>query len=477
MLQKLGSLFGAQDMTQGRPMSNLLRFCIPLLIGNFAQQLYGTVDSIIVGRYIGDRALSAIGTTFPIIHLLLVLFMAIATGAGIMVAQYYGAKDKQSLSRSIGNAMTLIALSSLVIMAIGIPQAASLLRLTKTPVETFSMAHSYLTIMLLGVMGAGYYNITAGILRGLGNSVFPLLVLLLASLLNIVLDIWFVAGLNLGISGAALATIISQAVSAGLCVYKLATMRDVVQLNKSILIPVSKYTNTLLRLGLPAGLTQAIFSLSMVFMQSLTNSMGYQVVTATTAVMRVDGFAMMPNFTFGMAISTFVGQNIGANRMDRVAQGTKDVLKASLTTSFILVTAILLFGHNLLRLFTTTEEIIVLGVRMIRILAVGYVAVGISQIFGGIMRGAGDTMPSMWISLLTTVVVRLPIAYTLAWITRSNSHPAGSPDALFFSLLTGWVMGAVMTYLWYRRGEWRKKSLVSHLDAPEPVDSLVAAES
>jgi putative MATE family efflux protein len=462
MLQKINALFGAQDMTTGRPMANLLRFSIPLLIGNFAQQMYSTVDSIIVGRYVGDRALSAIGTTLPVINLLLVLFMAISTGAGIMVAQYFGAKDRETLSYSIGNAMTMIFISSLLIMAVGIPLAGSLLRLTKTPVETFDLAHAYLTIILSGVLFGGFYNIIAGILRGLGNSTFPLIALLLASFLNVGLDIWFIAGLNMGVAGAALATIISQAVSAVLCLTKLCRMKDIVDINKSILIPNRELTGQLLRLGLPAGITQAIFSMSMVFVQALTNSMGYQVVTCTTAVMRIDGFAMMPNFTFGMAIATFVGQNVGANKMDRVTQGTKDVLKISLSTSFVLVAALLVFGENLIRMFTTTEEIIVLGVRQIRILSAGYVAMAISQIFGGIMRGAGDTMPSMWISMFTTVGVRVPLAYFLASMTISETYPAGSPNAIFFSLLTSWVLGAVINYLWYRRGTWREKSLIKH---------------
>ena len=379
MLKKINALFGAQDMTVGKPMSALLRFSIPLLIGNLAQQMYSTVDSVIVGRYVGDKALSAIGTTLPIINLLLVLFMAVSTGAGIMVAQYYGAKAKESLSRSIGNAMTLVFVSSLLVMAVGIPLAGSLLRLTKTPVETFDMARSYLTIILWGVLGLGFYNIVSGILRGLGNSVFPLLTLLLTSCLNIVLDIWFVAGLDMGVAGAAWATIISVAISAIVCIAKLWGMKDVVQIDAANLIPSRRLTGQLLRLGLPAGITQAVFSMSMVFVQALANSMGYQVVTCTTAVMRIDGFAMMPNFTFGMAIATFVGQNIGADRMDRVHQGSKDMMKVSLMTSFMLVASLLVFGKHLISMFTTTEEIINLGVRQIRILSAGYVAMAITQ--------------------------------------------------------------------------------------------------
>ena len=271
----LGSLFEAQDMTQGRPMTNLLRFAVPLLIGNFAQQMYSTVDSIVVGRYVGDAALSAIGTTMPVLNLLIVLFMAVATGAGIMVAQYYGAKQKDLLTKAIGNAMTSVFVVALLIMAIGIPLSGSLLKLTNTPVETFDMARSYLTIMLWGVMASGFYNITSGILRGLGNTAFPLIVLLLASLLNTILDMWFVGGLEWGVAGAAVATIISQAVSAVLCIAKLWRMRDTVQMDLKALVPDRDTIGKVLRLGLPAGVTQGIFSISQVFVQSLTNSMGY----------------------------------------------------------------------------------------------------------------------------------------------------------------------------------------------------------
>ena len=354
MIDRMSALFGSSDMTVGNPMTCLLRFSIPLLIGNLAQQLYSTVDSIIVGQYVGDRALSAIGTTLPIINLLLVLFIAISTGTSIMVAQYFGARERKLLSQSVGNAITLILLSSVIIMALGIPLSSSLLRLTNTPVETFDMAHSYLVIVLAGVAFSGLYNILSGVLRGLGNSVYPLFVLLIASVLNIFLDIYFVASLNMGVAGAALATIISQSVSAVLCLWKLIRMKDTLDMNKSMLTPNRDLVSQLMRLGLPAGITQVIFSMSMVFVQALTNSMGYKVVTCTTAVMRIDGFAMMPNFTFGMAIATFVGQNMGANKLDRIEQGRKDVLRISLTTSFVLVTLLLLFGENLIRLFTST---------------------------------------------------------------------------------------------------------------------------
>ena len=460
MLEKVKKLFGAQDMTQGKPMNNLLKFAIPLLVGNFAQQLYSTVDSIVVGKYVGDTALSSIGTTMPIINMLLVLFMAISTGVGIMVAQYFGAKDTKALSMSVGNSLTLITFSSLLIMVIGIPFAEPLLRMINTPVEIFDMAKSYLVIILWGSLFSGIYNIVSGILRGLGDSIFPLGVLILTSIMNIILDIWFVAGLDMSVFGAGLATIISQGISAFVLIWKLYRIKHIVHVNPQTLKPHKDYTFQMLKLGLPSGITQAIFSLAMVFVQSLTNSMGYLVTATSTAVMRIDGFAMMPNFTFGMCISTFIGQNIGARRLDRCEEGTKAVLKIAVTTSVVLIIALMLFGTNLLHMFTTTDAVLALGTRQLRILAVGYLAMCFSQIFGGIMRGAGDTMPTMWISLVTTVAVRTPLAYLIAAMTKSEAWPNGNPDALYFSLLISWVLGAILNYIWYRRGNWKSKRLI-----------------
>lgn len=460
MLKNFKQFFGAQDLTVGPPATNLLKFSVPLLIGNIAQQLYSTVDSIVIGKYVGDTALAAIGAVLPITFLLLVLFMAIATGSGILVAQYFGAKSKNLLNKAIGTSLTLVFVSSLVVMAIAIPLAYPILRLIGTPVEIIDMAATYLKITFYGILGFAFYNIISGILRGLGDSLTPLLFLLVTTVLNIVLDLLFVAGFGWGVAGVAYATIISQFISSILCIIRLLRMKDVVSLHPKELVPDPDLTRDLLRIGLPSGLTQAIFSLAMVVVQALTNSMGYQVITTTTSVMRIDGFAMMPNFTFGMAITTFVGQNIGARRMDRVEKGSHSAVYMAVGVSTFLTFLLILFGGSLIRLFTDTPEIINLGIRALRVLAAGYIAMSVTQVYGGIMRGAGDTMPSMWISLFTTVVLRVPIAYLWAHLSRSATWPNGSPDALFYSLLISWVLGAVMTWAWYRKGEWKKKSFL-----------------
>ena len=291
----------------------------------------------------------------------------------------------------------------------------------------------------------------------------PVIFLIIACLLNIGLDIWFVAGFHWGVAGAAIATIISQVVSGALCLIRLLKMRDLLEVRPAHLWPRSFYIKQLIKLGLPSGLTQAIFSFAMIIVQSLTNSFGTVVIAANTVVMRVDGFAMMPNFTFGTAMTTYTGQNIGAGKLDRCVKGTKAGLKLGLSVSVVLVALILLFGQYLMELFTQTPEVISTGMRMLRILAVGYIAMGVTQILSGVMRGAGDTMTPMWISLVTTVVVRVPIAYGLEFLTRPEGGAMGSgtPDPLFLSLLISWVIGAILTSLAFRMGRWKKKSIVA----------------
>ncbi len=460
MSGKLSKLFNAQDMTVGSPVKGLIQFSVPLLIGNLAQQLYNTVDSIVVGTYVGDTALAAVGASGPVVNLLLVLFMGISTGATIMVSQYFGAKEKEHLSHTVGTAITLSLLTSIFITILGPLISRPMMSLLNTPADIFEQSCTYLNIIFFGIIGMAYYNILSGMLRGLGDSMSPLLFLLIACGLNIVLDIWFVAGLRWGVAGVAIATAIAQLVSAILCMIRLALMRDIVTLNLTVLKLKKQYVMQLVKLGLPAGLTQAIFSMAQIVVQSLTNSFGTAVIAANTAVMRVDGFAMMPNFTFGNAMTTYTGQNIGANRLDRVHEGTKDGMKIGLIFIAVLVLCILLFGEFLLRMFTNTQEVIDLGVSMLRVLALGYIAVAVTQILSGVMRGAGDTMTPMWISIITTVVLRVPIAYGIAYFTRTDASPVGSPYSLFVSLLISWVTGALLIVFFFKRGKWRTKGIV-----------------
>lgn len=453
-------LFAPSDMTVGRPWEKIVIFTIPMLLGNIAQQLYSTVDSIVVGKYVGDNALAAVGSASPILNLLLVLFMGISVGTGVMVSQYFGGKQREELSKTIGNCITLTAIASLIIMVAGYIGARPLLEMLGTPESIIDWCESYLIILSLGIAGSAYYNILCGILRGLGDSISALLYLLVATVLNIVLDIWFVAGFDMGVAGVALATVIAQAISSVLCLIKLWRMTDVFDFKLEYLKVSPKHTFTIIRLGLPSGLTQAIFSMAMIMVQSLTNSFGEMVIAANVIIMRVDGFAMMPNFSFGNAMTTYAGQNIGANKLDRVEKGSKQGTLIAVATSTVITGLILIFGKYLMAIFTDTTELVNLSANMMRILAVGYIAMAVTQSLSGVMRGAGDTMTPMWISMFTTVAVRVPLAYLLTHLTKSPELPNGAYQCLFISLLTSWVLGAILTTIFYFRGGWKKKGLV-----------------
>ena len=456
MLDKVKKLFQATDMTEGTPWKRIVLFTVPMLLGNIAQQLYSTVDSIVVGKYVGDNALAAVGSATPILNLLLVLFVGISMGASIMVAQYFGAKQRKELSTTIGNCITLTAVAVLIIMIVSVIVVRPILELLQTPASIIDWCTSYLLILCVGSLGSAYYNILCGVLRGLGDAFSALIYLVVAAFLNIVLDLLFVAKLGMGVSGVAWATIISQAVSAILCFLKLKSMTEYFDMGFSYLKPVKKYAGRIVSLGLPSGLTQGILSLAMITVQSLTNSFGEMLIAANVIIMRVDGFAMLPNFSFGTAMTTYAGQNIGAKKTDRVIKGAKQGTLLAVITSTALTTLILIFGKQLMGIFTETQELVDLSRHMMGIIAAGYIAVAVNQSLSGVMRGAGDTMTPMWISLVSTVAIRVPIAYGIAFLTRSPEYPNGRPESVFISLLVSWVLGALITTVFYLKGKWKK---------------------
>ena len=456
-MASMKSLFGPTDMTEGTPWKKIVVFTLPMLIGNIAQQLYSTVDSIVVGKYVGDSALAAVGSASPILMLLLVLFIGISMGASIMVAQYFGAKQREELSYTIGNCIVLTGLATLIIMILSVIITRPILELLKTPVSIIDWCEDYLMILFLGCAGSAFYNILSGILRGLGDAVWALISLLVSTLINIVLDIVFVAKLDMGVSGVAWATIIAQAASALICLVRLASMKEVFDMKPHFMVLKKKFSMSVIRLGLPSGLTQAIFSMAMIVVQALTNSFGEMFIAANVIIMRVDGFAMLPNFSFGTAMTTYAGQNVGARNMERVTKGAKQGTILAVVTSAVLTGLILIFGKFLMGIFTDTAELVELSRDMMGIIAVGYVAMAVTQSLSGVMRGAGDTMTPMWISLFTTIIVRLPIAYGIAWLTKSPELPNGRQECVYISLLCAWLMGALLTAVLYLRGSWKKK--------------------
>ena len=437
---------------------------MPMLLGNLAQQLYNTADTIIVGKYVGDLALSAVGSAAPILNLLLAIFVGVSTGAGVVVAQSYGAKDRQGLSINIGNCISLAAVATILIMVIGPLVTRPFLEMLGTPDSIIDWCTQYLKIYFFGIVGFFFYNMLSGILRGLGDSFTALLFLLISAALNVGLDLLFVAKFGMGVPGVALATVIAQAISAVLCYIKLKLMGGLFDLNPKTMKLSRGVSMRILRIGIPSGITQGIMATAGMVVQSLTNSMGEMVIACNVIIMRVDGFAMLPNLTFGQAMSVYAGQNVGARQFDRVTQGTKQGLTLAITFSAVITAVLLIFGRYLFDIFTDTTALMNLAVRMMRILAAGYICISVTQVLGGVMRGAGDTVTPMWISLVSTILLRIPTAYGMAWLTRNEQYPNGQPVSIFTSLLVSWSLGMVISIVVFAIGKWKRRMMASAVE-------------
>ena len=457
---KLKELFSAKDMTVGTPWKRILEFALPMLLGNFAQQLYNTVDSIVVGKVVGDNALAAVGSAAPILNLLLALLVGISTGAGIVVSQSFGAKDREGLTKAVGNCIALSAIATLVIMVVGPLISMPMLTMLGTPDSIIGWCAEYLNIYFWGIAGFFFYNMLSGVLRGMGDSFTALVFLLISAALNVALDLLFVS--RMGVAGVALATVLAQGFSAILCYIKLKGMTNVFTLNLKTIRINPRVSGRILRVGIPSGITQAIMAAAGMVVLNLTNAMGETVIACNVIIMRVDGFAMLPNFTFGQALSVYTGQNVGAGKFDRVTKGMKQGTAMALALSGTVTFVLMFLSKYLFGLFTDTQSLIELATRMIRVMAVGYLCIAVSQCLGGVMRGAGDTVTPMWISMLQTIFIRIPLAYWLADLTRSAEYPVGQPIALFGSLMAGWCVGMVVSAIVFSMGRWKKKMMAGH---------------
>jgi len=441
------------DMTTGKPWKKLLLFTLPLLIGNVFQQLFSTVDAIMLGYFVGDHALAAVGSTMSIFFLVMVLMMGISMGAGVMAAQYFGAKRRDDLSHTVGTCITLTAILGIIIMIAGPLLVRPLLTFLNTPPEILDYAVTYISVILIGVLGMSYFNMLSGMLRGVGDALSPLLILIFASILNILLNFLLIGVLGWGMFGAAFGTVITQVISALLCLWRLMRMTDTFDMGLKFLIPKKEYVRQVMKLGLPTGASQAVFAVAMMVVQPLANSFGYMFLAANIITMKVDGFVMMPIFSFGNAMTVFAGQNMGANKVERVAQGTKECILMAVGVAFVMILGILVFGRQIAGMFTQTEEVLTMSLRFIRILAFGYLAFSVSMVLWGTIRGSGDAITPMYASLLNTIIIRVPLAYLLV-------HIMDDPVALIYSLLISWTTITILSGVSYRIGRWRTTGLV-----------------
>jgi len=441
-----------KDLTKGKEFKLILMFALPMLIGNVFQQMYNIVDSAIVGNYIGKQALASVGASFPIIFLLISLIIGVTIGATIIISQYFGAKQFKDVRKAVDTINIILLITAIFIAAIGIVFSREIFILIGLPNDVLSYAVEYLQIFLLGLpFMFGFQGISA-VLRGVGDTKTPLYFLIISTVLNVILDLIFVITFNLGVAGVAWATIISQAVA---LISAIIWVRKNKMLNfriKGIVFDLNIFKKSI-KIGLPSGMQQTFVALGLMAVLGIVNQFGTDVIAAYSAAMRIDSLAMLPAMVFSTALSGFVGQNIGANKLDRVKRGLYSTLIMTIVVSIIITIFIVIYGNNMMSLFTNDTEVIRIGMEYLVIVSSFYIIFAIMFTINGVMRGAGDTIVPMFITLIALWGVRIPVAYFLSL----NIGEKG----IWWSMPLAWFVGMLLTFIYYKTKRWKKKSVIS----------------
>lgn len=436
-------------MTEGSPLKIILTFAFPMLIGNVFQQLYNMVDSIVVGNYVGKLALAAVGTGFPIIFMMAAMFIGLGLGATILISQYIGAGDMSNVQKTAQTIYTAMILGSIPISIIGIFLSEPILILINTPSDALPMAKQYMMVIFSGMIGSFGFNVNAGILQGFGDSKSSLLFLSIATVINIVLDLLFVIVFKWGVAGVAIATVIAQMAS---WIFGIIYMRKKYEILR---FPVLKFKfdkdifKKIMKLGLPTGIQQTLFSIGIMSLQSLVNSYGSDFIAGFNAANKIDTFAFMPIQSFSNAVTTFTGQNIGAKRMDRVHQGTITSIILSVLVC-IACLVIIPIGPTLLGLFNSDPAVIEAGMIYLNSVmpTIGILAVVFT--INAVIRGAGESIVPMIGAIVSLWLGRIPAAYFIA--------DKFGKEYIFLSYAIGWLFWLLISGPYYMSGKWKNKS-------------------
>lgn len=431
-------------MTEGSIPRLLITFALPLMVGNVFQQLYNTVDSIIVGNFVSKQALAAVGCTGPIINTLIGVFAGLSGGAGVVISQFYGAKDRERLRRAVQTTVVLTAIMCVLLTAAGVLMAPLLLRLMDTPADVMGAASEYLRIYFWGISGMLLYNIGAGILRAVGDSTHPLYFLIFSATTNTVLDYLFVKVFSFGIAGAAIATIVSKALSAVLVMGMLVRSKEDYRVDLKALHLDGAVLKRICEIGIPSSLQMGVTAVSNVFVQSYINRFESSCMAGWAAYNKLDAFAMLPLMGFSMAVTTFVGQNYGAGKLDRARSGPLHALWIGTLIMVAILTPMMLFAPTLVRLFNQEAEVIAFGTLFIRLISPFYLLCTINQIYSGALRGVGDTKATMIIMLFSFVFFR-----QLYLFTAYRLGGGIVPIALGYP--AGWIMCSTVILIYYYR--------------------------
>ena len=441
-----------KDLTIGKEGKLILLFALPMLLGKMFQQLYIFVDSIVVGNFLGKGALTAVGASFPIFFALISLGIGLATGAGVVISQFFGAKQYGNVQKAIDTMYIILFLSSVIIGVTGIIFIEDILNLVKLPEGTSASAKIYLTILLSGLVLDFGYNGTAAIFRSLGDSKTPLYFLMVATITNIVLDIIFIKYLNMGIEGIAYATLISKGGAFLSAVIYIRKKYDLIKLRLFGLKFDKEIFLKGLKIGLPSGIQQMVVALGMMAIYRIVGKFGTTVTDAYSVAMRIDFFGMIPAMSFSMALTAFTGQNVGAGRIDRVKQGLKATILMSGTIAVLISLIVMSTANLLMSAFTPDGEIIRIGTEYLMIVSSFYFIFSVMFSLTGVFRGAGDTLFPMFITILTLWVIRVPLS---EYLSRFYGE-----TGIWIALPVTWAFGMTASTIYFFTGRWKRKAVV-----------------
>lgn len=455
-----------RNLTEGNEAKLIIAFTVPMLIGNVFQQLYSTMDAMIVGIGVGKEALAAIGVSIPLIFLMISLIMGISMGGGVVLSQYFGARDHERLRKAMHTMYVFLFYASLVTTVVGIAIAGPVLRLIGTPDAYFEPARIYLQITFAGMPFVFGYNAISSVLRALGDSKNPLYFLIWSSLLNIALVALFVLVFGWGVEGSAWATFIAQAFAFGISVRYIQTSKEkLVRVAFKEFVITGEELAKIFRIGLPTAVQMGLVSLSFIALSAIVNPFGTDVMAGYTAASRLDSFAILPAMNLSIAISTFVGQNLGARKPERVTRGLLATLIMGGGISAVLSIVFILFPRPLMSLFSGDPAVIQYGAEYLVIVSSFYILFAAMFTLAGVLRGAGAAAIAMVATVVAVWVVRIPASFGLSL--------AFGPTGIWWGIPLGWAAGLILTLVYYLTGRWKKIVLVEKAPSTPQAEALV----
>ncbi len=453
------------DLTQGKEGKQILIFALPMLLGNIFQQLYNVVDSIVVGNFVGKEALSAVGASYPLLFILISLIIGFGMGTTVIISQYFGAKNITKVKNAIDTLNIFLFFASVFTTIIGYFFCEIIFIKTDLPPELIPDATTYFKILMLGNVFMFGYNGVTSILRGLGDSKTPLYFLIIATVVNIILDLIFVVVFKWGVAGAAWATTISHAVSFIASVVYLNKHHEIIRFSFFNLTFDKDIFIKSLKIGTPSGMQQMFVALGMLALFSIVNKFGTDVIAAYSVAGRIDTFALLPAMNFSMALTAFVGQNIGAKRHDRVKKGLRASIFFMSSVAIVLTIIILIFSKQIMGIFTPETAVINYGADYLIIVSSFYVTFSIMFAYNAVFRGAGDTIVPMLITLFALWAIRIPVSYILSMditvdsLTQWTAKPI-SETGIWWGIPIAWCVGMLFSIIYYFTGRWKRKVII-----------------